>query len=90
MTYYQQIDIAHITKERSKAKALRQTNWWKIKENICYYCKLQFTRTELTMDHKVPIARGGRSTKSNVVLACKKCNSLKGSRTVAEIILENS
>jgi len=31
----------------------------------------------LTMDHIVPIARGGRSTKSNVVPACKTCNNAK-------------
>ena len=32
---------------------------------------------ELTMDHIVPIARGGRSTKGNVVPACKECNNTK-------------
>ena len=88
MTYYQQMSKSHIAKERSKAKKLRQSNWWKVKENICYYCKLRFDREELTMDHKVPIARGGRSTKSNVILACKQCNSLKGTRTIAEVLLE--
>ena len=88
MSYYQQMDKAHITKERLKAKALRQSNWWKVKENICYYCGLKFERKDLTMDHKVPIARGGKSTKSNVVLSCKKCNTLKGTRTMAEIIID--
>jgi 5-methylcytosine-specific restriction protein A len=34
-------------------------------------------RLELTMDHIVPIARGGRSTKGNVVPACKSCNTKK-------------
>jgi 5-methylcytosine-specific restriction endonuclease McrA len=27
------------------------------------------------MDHLVPIIRGGKSTKGNVVPSCKKCNS---------------
>ncbi len=29
------------------------------------------------MDHVVPIARGGRTTKGNVVTCCKACNSAK-------------
>jgi hypothetical protein len=32
---------------------------------------------ELTMDHVVPLARGGKSTKGNVVPACKPCNNKK-------------
>ena len=29
------------------------------------------------MDHIVPIARGGRSTRGNIVPACKDCNTKK-------------
>jgi len=29
------------------------------------------------MDHIVPISRGGKSTKGNVVPACKECNNAK-------------
>jgi len=29
------------------------------------------------MDHLVPLSRGGRSTKGNVVPACKRCNTGK-------------
>lgn len=29
------------------------------------------------MDHIVPIVRGGKSTKGNVVPACKECNAKK-------------
>ena len=32
---------------------------------------------ELTMDHVVPLARGGKTTKSNVVPCCKECNEQK-------------
>jgi 5-methylcytosine-specific restriction endonuclease McrA len=32
---------------------------------------------ELTLDHIVPVARGGRSTKGNCVPACKECNNRK-------------
>ena len=29
------------------------------------------------MDHVVPIVRGGRSTKGNIVVSCKECNNAK-------------
>ena len=36
------------------------------------------------MDHIVPIARGGKSVKSNVVTACKECNNEKKQRLPME------
>jgi 5-methylcytosine-specific restriction enzyme A len=29
------------------------------------------------MDHRVPLVRGGRSTRSNLVPACRACNAAK-------------
>ena len=29
------------------------------------------------MDHVVPLIRGGKSTKNNIVPACKECNNVK-------------
>jgi hypothetical protein len=29
------------------------------------------------MDHRVPLVRGGRSVRSNVVPACRECNAAK-------------
>ena len=42
---------------------------------------------DLTMDHIVPISRGGKSKRGNLVPACKKCNVNKKYYTSAEIIL---
>jgi 5-methylcytosine-specific restriction endonuclease McrA len=68
-----------IKKEKEKARALRKTRWWqrKISAGRCYYCGAIVAPGELTMDHIVPLARGGRSTKNNIVPACKDCNSKK-------------
>jgi 5-methylcytosine-specific restriction endonuclease McrA len=41
------------------------------------------------MDHIVPISRGGKSSKRNVVACCKECNYKKKYLTPADIILEN-
>jgi 5-methylcytosine-specific restriction endonuclease McrA len=39
----------------------------------------------LTMDHVVPIVRGGRSNKGNLVPACKPCNDAKKHRLAFEL-----
>lgn len=88
--YYISASEGHKKKERQKARELRKTSWWKQKlaAGICYYCEKNVGREGLTMDHKVPVARGGTSTKGNVVVACKECNTLKKHKTPAELILE--
>jgi len=73
------VDEATIRREREKARALRKQGWWqsKVSKGICHYCEQTFSAKELTLDHLVPIARGGRSTKGNCVPACKECNNRK-------------
>ncbi|MCI7633706.1 MAG: HNH endonuclease [Mollicutes bacterium] len=68
-----------IAKERAKARELRKSKWWheKISHGECYYCGTIFKPEELTMDHVVPLIRGGKSTKNNIVPACKECNNAK-------------
>ena len=70
-----------IRAERDKARELRKTRWWqqKTSSGLCYYCKKQVVYKKITMDHLVPLARGGRSTKDNLVPCCKACNNLKKS-----------
>ena len=80
---------AHVKKEREKARELRSSAWWKqqLANGVCHYCGKKIPPEELTLDHVVPIARGGNSSKSNCVPACKPCNSEKKGLTPAEIIL---
>ena len=68
-----------IRHEKQKARELRKSQWWKNRRacNICYYCEKIMPARQLTMDHVVPIARGGRSIKSNLVPCCKSCNNRK-------------
>jgi len=74
-------DDDDIRRERNKARDLRKSQWWKRKvaKGICYYCHAPTPPRELTMDHVVPLVRGGRSTKGNVVPCCKDCNTQKKS-----------
>ena len=68
-----------VRREREKARDLRRTQWWKgrIARGVCHYCGGMFPPDELTMDHLVPLVRGGKSTRGNVVPACKECNTRK-------------
>jgi len=79
-------DDDEIKREKNKARALRATQWWKRKcaKGICFYCNQKFPARDLTMDHIVPISKGGRSTKNNVVPCCKACNSEKKSRLLMD------
>lgn len=72
-------DEAWLSGERAKARDIRESQWWKnqLGRGICYYCMQRFHPSELTMDHKTPLIRGGRSTRGNLVPACKDCNNEK-------------
>jgi 5-methylcytosine-specific restriction endonuclease McrA len=75
-----------IKRERSKARELRHSQWWKRRcaAGMCHYCGRKFPPRELTMDHLVPLIRGGRSTKGNLVPTCKDCNANKKHRLAFE------
>lgn len=52
--------------------------------NLCMYCGGQFRELHLTRDHVIPMSRGGRDRWSNVVTACRHCNTKKGNKTPEE------
>ncbi len=88
--YFAPASEEHQKREKAKARELRQSSWWRqqVGKGICYHCEAQFPPKELTMDHLVPIARGGKSTKNNCVPSCKDCNSKKGYKTRAEMAMD--
>jgi 5-methylcytosine-specific restriction endonuclease McrA len=68
-----------LRRQRARARALRASQWWKrrIATGVCHYCRRQVGHRALTMDHIVPLGRGGDSVRGNVVPACKDCNIRK-------------
>ena len=68
-----------LKRERHRARELRETQWWKrrLAKGRCHYCGRPTSPKELTMDHVIPISRGGKSLKANVVPCCKECNNTK-------------
>lgn len=90
MSWYEvTADDTHRKRQRQKAQELKRSPWWRTKLNqgVCHYCEGKFLPTELTMDHVVPVARGGFSVKNNVVPACQDCNAKKRLATPVELIL---
>ena len=84
-------DPKHVARERAKGKVLRKTPWWQqeLAKGLCHYCGRTYQPEELTMDHILPVVRGGKSVKSNCVPACKECNTAKKYLTPAEMILRD-
>ncbi len=91
---YYELDPRHtdpkrLRAEREKAQKLRKSRWWLdvLAKGLCHYCNQKFDPKNLTMDHVVPLARGGASTQNNIVPSCRSCNSSKRLETPAERIL---
>ena len=84
--YYAPVDPDALRRERAKARELSQSQWWKrrIAAGGCFYCRRRVGAKLLTMDHVVPLGRGGRSRRGNVVAACKDCNTRKQSLVPVE------
>jgi hypothetical protein len=79
MAFLVEVSDEEIRRERQKARDLRVSQWWKRKRATrrCHHCGGTFAPSALTMDHLVPIVRGGKSSKGNVVPSCKACNTAR-------------
>lgn len=88
--YFTPASESHKKIEKAKAKQLRESVWWKqlVGKGTCYHCENKFKAGDLTMDHLIPIARGGKSDKKNCVPSCKECNTKKGYKTRAELAMD--
>jgi 5-methylcytosine-specific restriction endonuclease McrA len=82
-----EVSVTEMRRERQKARELRRSQWWKrkISSGVCHHCGGKFAPSDLTMDHLVPVVRGGKSTKGNVVPSCKRCNSARKHRLPFEV-----
>ena len=49
----------------------------------CQYCG-STDRTKLTIDHIVPVSKGGQNTWDNLTTACFRCNNRKGDKSLEE------
>lgn len=61
-----------------------RTNVFRRDEYICQYCGIEFDSAKLTLDHVIPVSRGGKKCWDNIVSACQECNQKKADRTPKE------
>lgn len=59
---------------------------WTRQKRRCAYCRRFLSRDEVTADHRVPKARGGRDSKANIKAACLMCNRAKGNQRASKFM----
>lgn len=75
------VEYIHIPYER---KELSRKNILLRDGYCCLYCGRKMPASELTIDHVIPRAKGGRTSWDNVVTCCRRCNTRKGNQTPDE------
>lgn len=62
----------------TKSKRIR-VKWWKQGRRCCHWCPKEFKAfEEMTLDHVIPLFRGGSNFQDNLVPACGPCNKRRG------------
>ena len=78
------IRLMHFDRHRRVRVPLSRRNIYLRDGNVCQYCGKKFPTSELSLDHVIPLSRGGPSTWENVVCACLPCNVRKGNQLLEE------
>lgn len=60
--------------------------WKSDPEFNCHYCLGKFKNSELTIDHMIPVSRGGNHTVDNICRSCNGCNISKRTKTPEEFV----
>jgi 5-methylcytosine-specific restriction endonuclease McrA len=76
LVHYDQVPRRRVTFSRR--------NVYRRDDYTCQYCGARPSLEELTVDHVLPRSRGGRTSWTNCVLSCVRCNRRKANRTLAE------
>ena len=63
---------------RTNSRARRRAHRMKIEQPWCTYCGSPATEgNPLTIDHVIPLTRGGTNQRENLTVACYRCNRTK-------------
>ncbi|KAJ3669922.1 hypothetical protein LUZ60_010246 [Juncus effusus] len=73
--------LLQVVKRRTIKHGLSRKNILFRDKFTCQYCS---SRENLTIDHVMPISRGGQWQWENLVAACVRCNSSKGQKILEE------
>jgi 5-methylcytosine-specific restriction endonuclease McrA len=77
-------------KRRAPITIVTRADWELCKEVFGHRCAYCFAAAPLTLDHVEPLSRGGAHAMSNIVPACKPCNTRKNARTLLELVMRGA
>lgn len=77
------MQLKHVVSFRMPVKYSKM-NLFLRDQHICQYCGKVCSSHNKTVDHILPVSRGGTSSFINCVTACRRCNSRKNDRTPTE------
>lgn len=60
-------------RKRRKRQQIRERDG-----DCCHWCNQYLWEWEMTLDHLIPISRGGSHSNDNLVIACFTCNNSRG------------
>lgn len=72
------------------ANCLTTAEWRQIleeSEGHCFYCHTFTDVLVMTLEHAIPLSRGGENTRENVVAACPDCNFRKGDKRLIDFLV---
>lgn len=78
------IRFLRMMRGRKKVVKFSRENVYQRDKGKCQYCLHLVPRSEITYDHVVPRALGGKTEWTNIVISCADCNQRKGHRTMSE------
>tara|TARA_R110000737_G_scaffold283213_1_gene289808 strand:+ start:241 stop:654 length:414 start_codon:yes stop_codon:yes gene_type:complete len=97
--YYRAKESGHIRAKKSGYPRKLSIRLYMLARNSdisvpCHYCSTRLTPDNFQLDHKVPMSKGGFTTKaeiqeeSNLVVCCDSCNREKGHEYSYEQFME--
>ncbi len=71
----------YVSRNYDNVIAISRRMLFKRDRNLCAYCGVQFEDRFLELEHILPQSKGGATSWTNIVSACRHCNSKKDNRT---------
>lgn len=75
------VRLLHAFRRVKKAVKFSRINIYGRDKYTCQYCGTKHAIGDLTYDHVVPRAQGGKTTWTNIATCCEDCNKRKANRT---------
>lgn len=84
------VNAQEIQKKRRELALIKKKAWFleAKKRGVCQKCGARVGPGGLTLDHIVPLSRGGTNSKGNLQFLCGSCNKKKGMLTSVDELFE--